>query len=74
MDNSLAKSLYGVSDIKERHRHRYEFNNKYSYILEEKDLHASGRNPQTNLVEIVEIKSIHILLLVNFIPNFISSI
>lgn len=72
LDNSLSKSLYGVSDIKERHRHRYEFNNKYSYILEEKDLHASGRNPQTNLVEIVEIKKHPYFIACQFHPEFLS--
>ena len=46
--------------------------NKYSYILEEKDLHASGRNPQTNLVEIVEIKKHPYFIACQFHPEFLS--
>lgn len=71
-ENSLAYKLYGLDLIKERHRHRYEFNNKFNYILEEKDLIASGRNPQTNLVEIVELKNHPYFIACQFHPEFIS--
>lgn len=51
-----AFQIYGESVIHERHRHRYEFNNKYLEQIEEAGLKASGMNPDTNLVEIVELK------------------
>ncbi len=55
-DNSLVKDIYaGKSDISERHRHRYEFNNDYKEKIEAAGLIASGINKDTGLVEIVEL-------------------
>ena len=51
-----AFHIYGDTTIHERHRHRYEFNNKYLDQIEEAGLKASGINPDTGLVEIVELK------------------
>lgn len=51
-----AYSVYGHTKIKERHRHRYEFNNKYLKAFEAAGMKASGVNPETGLVEIVELK------------------
>ncbi|NBP67930.1 MAG: CTP synthase [Cytophagia bacterium] len=51
-----AYSIYGETSIQERHRHRYEFNNKYFDKIEEAGLKASGINPDSGLVEIVELK------------------
>lgn len=53
---SKAHHIYGDSVIHERHRHRYEFNNKYLEQIEEAGLKAVGINPDTSLVEIVELK------------------
>jgi CTP synthase len=53
---SKAHAAYGESVIKERHRHRYEFNNKYFDQIENAGLKATGINPESNLVEIVELK------------------
>jgi CTP synthase len=53
---SKAHHAYGESTIQERHRHRYEFNNKYLEQMEEAGLKAVGVNPESNLVEIVELK------------------
>ncbi len=53
---SKAQGAYGESLIHERHRHRYEFNNKYLEKLEEAGMRATGINPDSNLVEIVELK------------------
>jgi CTP synthase len=50
-------SIYGKSKISERHRHRYEFNNKYLKQMEKKGMIASGINPETGLVEIIELKN-----------------
>ncbi|HRN98004.1 MAG TPA: gamma-glutamyl-gamma-aminobutyrate hydrolase family protein, partial [Flavobacterium sp.] len=52
---SLAESIYGKNEIMERHRHRYEYNGDYLERLESAGLMASGINPETGLVEIVEI-------------------
>lgn len=51
-----ASGVYGTQKISERHRHRYEFNSKYLEVYEEAGMIASGINPETNLVEIVELK------------------
>jgi CTP synthase len=53
---SKANSIYGDTLIHERHRHRYEFNNKYLDQMEEAGLKATGINPDSGLVEVVEMK------------------
>jgi CTP synthase len=52
---SLAYTIYGATTISERHRHRYEFNNAYLDSYEKNGMIASGRNPETGLVEIIEL-------------------
>lgn len=54
-DNTLAKSIYNQKRVFERHRHRYEFNNKYLDQYEKAGMLASGINPDSGLVEIVEL-------------------
>jgi CTP synthase len=49
--------MYGSQDISERHRHRYEFNNEYLEKFENKGMMAVGINPDSNLVEIMELKN-----------------
>lgn len=53
---SKASNVYGAMKIIERHRHRYEFNDKYLEQFEQAGMVASGKNPDTGLVEIMEIK------------------
>jgi CTP synthase len=53
--NSLAHQIYQKTEIRERHRHRYELNNEFRQDLERAGLKASGINPETQLVEIVEL-------------------
>ena len=53
---SLANKIYEKTEISERHRHRYEFNNKYREKLEKAGLKVSGTSPDGNLVEIVELE------------------
>jgi CTP synthase len=53
---SKVQLAYGETLIQERHRHRYEFNNKYLEQAEAAGLKATGVNPDSNLVEIVELK------------------
>lgn len=68
--NTLAFQVYGRSFIQERHRHRYEFNNKYRKMLEKKGMIFSGIYPKGNLVEIVEMKNHPYFIAVQFHPEF----
>ncbi len=52
---SIVYDLYKKKNISERHRHRYEVNDAYTKLLEEKGFKVSGRNPETNLVEMMEL-------------------
>ncbi|MDX1628423.1 MAG: CTP synthase [Fulvivirga sp.] len=54
---SKVYQVYGNKTISERHRHRYEFNNKYLEQIEKAGLKATGINPETKLVEVVELKN-----------------
>lgn len=62
---------YEKEDIRERHRHRYEFNNAFAEVVS-KDLIVTGRNPQQNLVEIVELKNHPWFVACQFHPEFLS--
>lgn len=53
-EGSLVHSIYGIDAIEERHRHRYEFNDQYRDEIEKSGLAATGINPDTGLVEVVE--------------------
>jgi CTP synthase len=68
--NSFAYQAYKKSNIYERHRHRYEFNPEYEKILADKGLFFSGKNPEYNLVEIIEIKNHPWFLGCQFHPEF----
>ena len=68
--NTLAHACYGEEKILERHRHRYEFNNKYREILERNGMVFSGMNEQANLVEIVELPSQKFHIACQFHPEF----
>ena len=68
--NSNAFKAYGLETISERHRHRYEFNNAYLEEMTEKGMSATGRNPDSDLVEIVEIKSHKWFVGVQFHPEY----
>ncbi|MFC1887416.1 CTP synthase [Candidatus Cloacimonadota bacterium] len=67
---SLANKIYRQENISERHRHRYEYNNDYRKILEEKGLVISGVSPDDFLVEIVEITDHPFYFGVQFHPEF----
>ena len=72
-ENSLAYRIYGSGMISERHRHRYEFNNAYLERMEAAGLKATGRNPDTGLVEIVEIPTHPFFIGVQFHPELKST-
>lgn len=67
---SIARRAYGVTKITERHRHRYEFNNKYRSRLEKAGLVIAGINPEQNLVEIIELKDHPFFVATQFHPEF----
>ena len=71
---SKAALAYGRTKIQERHRHRYEFNNAYLDQLESKGMIASGKNPDTGLVEIIELKNHPWFVGVQFHPEYKSTV
>lgn len=71
---SIAYQVYGKSLISERHRHRYEFNGKYLDAFQKAGLIATGVNPETNLVEIVENKNHPWFIGVQFHPEYKSTV
>jgi len=70
---SLAAKLYGQTDIRERHRHRYEFNSIYLEEFEKAGLKATGKNPETGLVEVVELPSHPFFIGTQFHPEYKST-
>jgi len=71
---TLARKIFGVEKINERHRHRYEFNNQYLQQFENAGMIASGINPQSGLVEIMELKSHDFFIGVQFHPEYKSTV
>ncbi len=71
---SKAAAIYGETMIQERHRHRYEFNNKYLDQMEEAGLKATGINPDSGLVEVVELKDHPWFVGVQFHPELKSTV
>jgi CTP synthase len=70
--DSLAKSSYQMDYIEERHRHRFEFNNRFREIYEKNGMVFSGLSPDGKLVEIVELKDHPFMLATQFHPEFLS--
>jgi len=73
-ENSLAHTIYGKSLISERHRHRWEFNNKYLDQFEQAGMKASGKNPGTDLVEIIELPGHPFFIGVQYHPELKSTV
>jgi len=73
-EGTLSSQLYGRATISERHRHRFEFNNAYLADLEAAGMKAAGINPETGLVEIVEIPSHPWFVGVQFHPEYKSTV
>jgi CTP synthase len=70
---TLARELYGVEEVQERHRHRFEFNNAYRARFEASQMKLSGRNVERDLVEIVELAGHPFFVGVQFHPEFKSA-
>jgi CTP synthase len=74
-DGSKVREIYGGRQfISERHRHRYEFNNDYLSQFEEAGMLAAGTNPQSNLVEMIEIPSHNFFIASQFHPEYKSTV
>ncbi|MBU0940387.1 MAG: CTP synthase [Flavobacteriaceae bacterium] len=73
-EGSLAHKIYGQTSISERHRHRYEYNSSYVDVLQKAGLNASGINPNTGLVEIVEIEDHPFFIGVQYHPEYKSTV
>lgn len=74
MEGSLAHRIYGSTMISERHRHRWEFNNNYLNDFINAGLIPSGKNPETGLVEIVELKNHPFFIGVQYHPELKSTV
>ena len=68
--DSLSAKLYRKTRISERHRHRYEFNNRYREVMQEKGLRLSGLSPDGNLVEVIELRDHPWFVGCQFHPEF----
>lgn len=73
-EGSLAARIYGQKTITERHRHRWEFNNKYLEAFENAGMIASGKNPGTGLVEIIELARHPFFVGVQYHPELKSTV
>ena len=73
-EGTLAYKIYGQSPISERHRHRWEFNNEYLEQFEKAGMIASGKNPGTGLVEIIELKDHPFFIGVQYHPELKSTV
>ena len=73
-EGSIAHKVYGTTNIKERHRHRFEFNDNYKEQIEAAGMKATGLNPETGLVEIVEIPEHNWFVGVQYHPEYKSTV
>ncbi len=71
---SLAHAIYGSDTITERHRHRWEFNNKYLEAFEKAGMIASGKNPDSGLVEVIELPTHPFFIGVQYHPELKSTV
>jgi len=71
---SKAFEAYGEADITERHRHRYEFNNEFKEELATAGLKATGINPDSGLVEVVEVEDHPFFVGVQYHPEYKSTV
>jgi len=73
-EDSIVSQVYNKVNIKERHRHRYEYNNQYKEQLEAVGMKATGLNPETGLVEIIEIPKHTWFVGVQYHPEYKSTV
>jgi CTP synthase len=73
-EGSRVQAIYGKAHIAERHRHRYEFNNRYRDAFEQAGMHCVGVNPDSGLVEIVEIPGLRWFIGTQFHPEYSTTV
>ena len=73
-EGSRVAEIYGIHQISERHRHRYEFNNRYKEEYEKNGMQCVGVNPENELVEIVEIPGHRWFIGTQFHPEYSSTV
>ena len=71
---SRAQEAYGTTSVRERHRHRYEFNNRYREDYEKAGMKCVGVNPEADLVEVVEIPELRWYIGTQFHPEYSSTV
>lgn len=71
---SLAAKAYGSEDISERHRHRFEFNEKYREKFEQAGMQCVGENPRTHLIEVVEVPGKRWYIGTQYHPEYSSTV
>ncbi|ATA88771.1 CTP synthase [Capnocytophaga stomatis] len=74
LKNSNIYEAYGKENISERHRHRYEFNNEFKDVLEKAGMRCTGINPETGLVEVIEIQDHPWFVGVQYHPEYKSTV
>lgn len=72
--DSLIYKAYGKDIIEERHRHRFEFNNEYKNQFEDAGMRCTGHNPETELVEVIELPELKWFVGVQFHPEYNSTV
>jgi len=73
-EGTLVHRIYGMDDIQERHRHRYEFNHQFQAEFEKNGMHCVGTNPDTGLVEIIELENHPWFIGTQFHPEYSSTV
>ena len=71
---SIPAQAYGTLDVRERHRHRFEFNNEYREMFEANGMKCVGENPETHLVEVVEVPGLKWFVGTQYHPEYSSTV
>lgn len=74
LSGTKVAQAYGEEDIEERHRHRYEFNDEYRQAFEQAGMMCVGENPETRLVEVVEVPSLRWYIGTQYHPEYSSTV
>ena len=73
-EGSRSRELYGEAEISERHRHRFEFNDEYRAQFEKMGMRCVGENPETHLVEVVEVPKLKWYIGTQYHPEYSSTV
>ena len=73
-EGSIPAKAYGTLDVRDRHRHRFEFNNEYREMFEANGMKCVGENPETHLVEVVEVPGLKWFVGTQYHPEYSSTV